>query len=862
MLNEVNKHVPTNIEALRNRVAELERENARLRVLAGYPPEKKIMAFSSHPELEEMSRRINRVGFFESIISEAETRINWTPEMEALYGFSTGEFDGRMQTWASRVHPEDLPNARGNWEDLLNGKNYEAEFRVIWPDNSIHWLMARGKVQFDEQGRPLKLLGINVDITERKQVEEKLRESERRFERLINTNIIGVIISDLEGRILEANEAFLTSVGYSREDLEARRLNLIEMTPPEWSELDLQQLEKLKTTGVVPPFEKEFFRKNGSRVTVLAGAATLEKKMLAYVLDLTDFKAVEEQRQQSEEQFRVLAESIPQLVWITDASGFTTYQNRRFGECTGAPENETMGNGWMDFLHPADREKVAKAWNIAIRSGNIYQVEYRLLNRNTGEYSWYLGRALPLRDSLNRIVRWFGTTTDINDHKRAQERLSLLSETSAILASSLDYRETFQKLVRLMTHYLSDLCMIDLLDSHNQEHFERVAVAHHDPDREVLAKELDYRYPPQRAGSHPLAQVLTGGHPMLIREVQPEHLSRIARDGEHLRLLLLFNPKSVMCVPLVVRGNTVGAITFIANESGQFYNHDDLALAQEIGRQVAVALDNAMLYQEARKALETERELDTLRTLFFSIASHELRTPLTTIKGFAQMALRSLNQNGRENTNKLNNYLENIQQQADRLNGLIAQLADFSRIQNKALNLKLSYDANPVKLLERVLEQQRLVVSSHLLELDLPGYPVRATYDEERLEQVLNNLISNAVKYSPSGTTVRIGIKLEKTALSLQNHLLLWVKDQGYGISQEHQQLIFERFYRIKSEETARVDGMGLGLYICHQIILQHGGQMFVESQPGHGSTFYIRLPLQPLFANASHETRSEFPLL
>lgn len=253
---------------------------------------------------------------------------------------------------------------------------------------------------------------------------------------------------------------------------------------------------------------------------------------------------------------------------------------------------------------------------------------------------------------------------------------------------------------------------------------------------------------------------------------------------------------------------------------------------------------NLVTAQLREKSLEAQMELNNLKDLFVSIASHELRTPLAAAKGFIQMTERSLQKqvaetDRRENLERDLRYLKNASQQTNRLNQLIGQLLDFSRLQTQQLELNTIPNLDLVSLAKRTVEQQNLTTTNHKLQIEtnLTALPVVA--DEVRLEQVLNNLISNAIKYSPRDTLVTVGIEQK------DNEALLWVRDEGYGITTEQQASLFDRFYRVRNKQNARIEGLGLGLYISYEIIKKHGGNIWVESEPDKGSTFYVSLPLE-----------------
>ena len=196
-----------------------------------------------------------------------------------------------------RIHPDDRDRVHEGVQDALRQKrDYAVEFRIVLPDGTVKYLEAISHHVFSGDGELVEVVGTHVDVTERKRAEQALRESEAKIRRLVDANIIGIFIWDFEGRIIEANEAFLRMVGYDHEDLVSGRMRWTELTPPEWRERDERDCAELKLTGSFQPFEKEYFRKDGSRVPVLIGAATFEEggnQGVAFVLDLTERKRAE-----------------------------------------------------------------------------------------------------------------------------------------------------------------------------------------------------------------------------------------------------------------------------------------------------------------------------------------------------------------------------------------------------------------------------------------------------------------------------------------------------------------------------------------------------------------------------------------
>jgi signal transduction histidine kinase len=278
---------------------------------------------------------------------------------------------------------------------------------------------------------------------------------------------------------------------------------------------------------------------------------------------------------------------------------------------------------------------------------------------------------------------------------------------------------------------------------------------------------------------------------------------------------------TVMAVPVL--GN---AIFVTARQGEQPFSQEERQVITNFAYQVSIAADNARLLKAQQEALQVKDQ-------FLSIVSHELRTPLTTIKGYAQMLRRKL-----EGDPHGERFADNIDAQVSRLSRLVDDLLDVTRFARGQFELMPEFmDIRPV--LEEVVTRFRLVAPNHTVQLYLDRGAFEGNWDHDRLEQVMNNLVGNAIKYSPDGGAVTINTRHEN------GDLVVTVRDQGMGIPEEDQEQLFERFYR-GSAEGQEVKGLGLGLYVTRRIVEAHGGTISVRSKPGQGSEFSFTLPLVP----------------
>jgi len=278
------------------------------------------------------------------------------------------------------------------------------------------------------------------DITERKRTEKALRDSESRFRKLFDSNLMGICIPDRFGAFKEGNDELLRITGYTRADLEAGLVRWDTMTPPEYAEIDAAHIAEAARVGSCTPYEKEYIRKDGSRVPILCGYVLLEgsqDEYLGFVFDLTRQREAEAGLRDREQRFRLLAEGLPELVWITDPVGSLTYLNNRFLSYCGISEEAMPGFDWQTILHPEEIERVNRAWAHSVRTGEPYLIELRM-RCHDGSFRYFLARALPLLNAEGGVERWVGSCADIHDQKMAEEALrrsEKLAATGRLAAS-------------------------------------------------------------------------------------------------------------------------------------------------------------------------------------------------------------------------------------------------------------------------------------------------------------------------------------------------------------------------------------------------------------------------------------------
>jgi PAS domain S-box-containing protein len=279
--------------------------------------------------------------------------------------------------------------------------------------------------------------GLSVyfrDITEQKQAEGEKQKSEARFRRMYESDLIGIGFPDRHGAIQDCNDALLRIVGYTREDLRAGLVRWDKMTPPEYRELDVFHIAESTERGSCTPYEKEYLRKDGTRVPILCGFSRFDNSgegSIGFVLDLSAQKQAEAALRKREQEFRALAESLPHLVWVRNSDGANTYCNQRMVDYTGLSMEELTGLSWpQKILHPDDLRPTIEQWQECVRTGQLFQHQYRL-RRHDGVFRYFLARAVPVLNDAGVVDHWIGSSTDIHDQRLAEEALRRTEKLAA-----------------------------------------------------------------------------------------------------------------------------------------------------------------------------------------------------------------------------------------------------------------------------------------------------------------------------------------------------------------------------------------------------------------------------------------------
>lgn len=789
----------------------------------------KALAFTNPRELEainqvlqkEISDRIQA----EEALRESEARyrslieatadIIWdtTPKGEILtpqpaWSAFTGQTFEELKNWGwlDAIHPEERSYSAEAWSNAVASRSlYQIEHRLRRHDGEYRYMRARAVPVLKADGSIREWVGVHADITENKQAEAALQESEQRFRATFEQAAVGIAQVSLDGQFLRLNQKFCEIVGYTREELLA--LTFQDITHPDDLEADLDYLRQL-LAGDIPHYsmEKRYFRKNGSIVWINLTVG-LERYpsgepnyAIAVIQDISDRKMTEFALRESERRYQTMARVSPVGIFQTDAAGNNLYVNERGSEIMGITRSEAMGDGWNRALHPEDRDRVFREWKQTVAENRLLKIEYRYL-RPDGTVCWVLTQSAAIRDENGELTGYIGAFADITERVQAEtelreykENLELLvrDRTAELESAQARYRGIIEDQTELICRYKPDDGIITFVNQAYCRYFNK-------QEHELIGNSF-------------------------IPTIPQEDWQMAER------VLATLSPEN----PAV----TIEHRIIMENGEVRWHQWTDRAIYDEEGNAIetqAVGRDITKRKQaeEELKAYAAKLEISNRELEDFAyIASHDLQEPLRKIQAFGD---RLKTKYGDVLTDKGRDYLERMQNAASRMQVLIQDLLSFSRVTTKAqpflkVNLK-QVATEVVSDLEAQIERTRGTVEIG----DLPTLDA----DALQMRQLLQNLISNALKFHKED--VPPVVKL--TARKLKDKYEIRVIDNGIGFEEKYCDRIFTIFQRLHGRST--YEGTGIGLAVCRKIVERHGGIITTQSIPGVGATFIFTLPIE-----------------
>lgn len=680
---------------------------------------------------------------------------------------------------------------------------------------------------------------LNEKIEELTQENQRRRASEAELERQrrqleITLASIGdaVIVTDAQGNVRMLNGVAEALTGWDRAAAAGRPLTEVFHIINERTRKPVENpVEKVFATGAIVGLANHtiLISRDGTERPIDDSAAPIKDadgSMQGVVLifrDISEQHQWQRQLEESEERFRQLAESVDDVFYVrTIDPPAMLYVSPAYEATWGRSCAELIAepHSFIDSIHPDDQHRIRAALE-AQRTGEATIVEYRVITPE-GDVKWIRDRGFPIADGDGNIDRVAGLAEDITQRKQTDSDVSFLAEASRSLAGLIDYQSTLQVIAHLAVPNFADWCGVDVVDESG--HLQPLAVAHVDPLKVDLATRLRREYPPSPEATIGAPRVVRTGQPEMLSEIADEFLEKAARDSEHLKLLRQLGLKSYMCVPLIIRDQLFGVMTFVSAESNRRYTHDNLGIAQDLAHRAAIAIDNARLYTDLKEA-------DRRKDEFLAMLAHELRNPLAPIRsGLDVLRLGHIRPE----------VLDLMGRQVDHLVRLVEDLLDVSRILRGKVELRQEVVELSL-LLERAIETVRGQVEfeGQRITCSLPRERLSIYGDPVRLAQVFYNLLSNASKYGRKNGSIQIEAQVEGDDVALT------FRDDGIGIDPDFLPRIFDLFTQAERTIDRSQGGLGIGLTVVKNLVDLHQGTVTVYSEgSGKGSEFRVTLPL------------------
>ncbi|MBD1858671.1 MULTISPECIES: PAS domain-containing protein [Leptolyngbya] len=859
--------------------------------------------------------------------------IQWSDNLEAMFGIEPGAFDGSFEMFASFLHPADRDRVLAEIERVIaTGEDYNIEFQVVYPDSTIRWALSQGKVFYNSQGQPLRMAGNDIDITERKRAEASLRESEQRYATLSQISPVGIFHTDIHGDCLYTNARWCELAGLIPETAQGK--GWLRALHPD--DRDRVFAEWYRATELNQPFYSEYrFQAPDGKVSWVLGQVTAEQDseghLIGYVgtvTDISDRKQVENALQESELRFRQLAENIDVVFWIKEVAGDrVSYVSPAYERLWGLDPQKLYESqqSWIDYIHPDDREVTDRAFHEKSPLGQFDQ-EYRIVLPD-GRTRWVRDRCFPLHNQLGEIYRFTGIAEDITDRKRSEQALRESEERfRTSVENMLDCFAIYQairneqgEIVDFRTEYVNDAACLnnqmtreqqigrglcELLPRHRDsglfDEYCQVVETGQPLVKDSLIYEDDYGQRRLIRAFDIRVAKLGDGYIATWRDItERKQIEEALRDNEQLLRLALTGAQAGSWDWEIPTGKVTWspenyvlygidpATTFPSYETWYNTLHPDdrestkaevlriieeklpgfraefrivhpqrgilwlLGLGQltldeqgeplrlsginlDITERKQSEIERGRLLEQEQAARESAELANRIKDEFLAVLSHELRSPLNPILGWTKLM-----QSRKFDTTRTNAALATIERNAKLQTQLIDDLLDVAKI----LRGKLSMNVAPVDLIfviEAAIDTVRTaaVAKEITLHAVLPQIG-QVSGDAARLQQIVWNLLSNAIKFTP--TSGRVDIRLER----IDHQAQITVSDTGKGINPAFLPHIFESFRQEDASTTRKYGGLGLGLAIVRSLVEAHGGTITADSLgEGQGATFSVRFPI------------------
>ena len=740
-------------------------------------------------------------------------RVFFSARWKAMLGHTENEISDDLDELDRRMHPDEKEAVYAEVKRHLKGEiaHFVKEHRLLCKNGSWKWILDRGMVveRFPD-GRPRRMIGTHADLTERRQMEERLRLEQERFRAMSDASPVGIFVTDVAGEATYLNDRLCKLAGMA--EAVALGIGWVEALHPDDRQRTFSVWNQAVIDGGLFTHEHRFAHRDGRVVWVHLMAAPMHMagKIVGYVgtiSDITDRHLNDQRLVDSLRRFDLVAAGAAIGIWETRfdpekwqaqiTKDLPFYWSPRFIEIMGysADEFPMRLEPWLQALYPDDRELALAGVNECLAFGVPYNVEYRLRHKS-GDYHWYHATGEAERDAQGRPLRFAGSMSDITKRKRdedllEQARIQLLDAVGAIDAG--------------FAMFDADDCLV--ISNHR---FAEIYGLSGGPSGDLQVPGTPYR--------GILAGIVHSGALQKLSVTSDSWISERLAEHQHPGSEQEFN----------VAGRWIRIAERRTADGGIVSLHTDVTILKQA-------------HDDMRQARDIAEQATCAKSDFLATMSHEIRTPMNGVIGMTSLLLDS------ELTPQQRDFAETVRTCGDNLLSLINDILDFSKMEAGHLRLEhISF--SPRRLVEdavALLAEQAQSKGLELVALIDAAVPSKLLGDPGRLRQVVLNLLSNAIKFTARGEVVLTLDRMPDSSGRLP--LTLAIRDTGIGIPEHARDRMFKAFSQADSSTTRKFGGTGLGLVICQRLVTLMGGDIDFTSEVGVGTQFTCRIMLDPV---------------
>lgn len=733
-------------------------------------------------------------------------------------------------SYADLIHPDDLERVAAEVQTYiaLGRETFEQEYRLRCADGQFRWVYDTTRIFKNLDGEVTHLDGYILDISDRRQAEQKLQLNEARYRALVEGSIQGICVIHRDNSVVFVNPALAVIYGYDHPDEMIGASALQFVAPRDRERLGRYFVARLRGESTPIRYEFEGLKQDGTPIWLESVVSLVswdgELSVLSTQIDITARKKAERELQRSEEQYRTLVEQIHDGVYVIQ-DGVMRFVNEACARSVGYSVRELIGREVRELIAPEDREFVLDRYRRRQAGETLpSQYEFRLLHKDRISRVFVEVRAMLTQ--YQGGLATLGTMRDVTERKRAEEQLREEAEINAALArvaqemiASLDTSAVLDRLCRVTTEVLGCDCGHTVLWFPEEKVYRNVAGYGYTPEQWEALRAMSI---PQESAA-PLASLVLKGQGVVELEDQTgEPRAPLTRLMRQLGLT------SSLVIPLRRGQLVIGALT-VSYRGRRGFIERQKRLARGLAQIASLALSSARLLEEIAQSNRIKED-------FVGTMSHELRTPLNIILGYNHLLLEEAF--GPLTVEQIN-VLERTQKNAHELLELINATLDLSRLQSQRIPLEIEEIKVSEFMADLEIQAQQLNRKPNLqVQWSVAAHLPTLHTDALKLKMVLKNLLTNALKFTEVG-------RVSVSAVPQDNGVAFIVADTGPGIPADELAVIFEPFRQGGTFATRRQGGVGLGLYIVQQLLNLLGGAITVHSELGKGSTFRTWLPCQ-----------------